>query len=182
MLRLVAAGNYIEDCIPQPQIPSFRHRRPPLPRAAGVFVSKAWYLLRPRGHHPKEITMFKDIFEAPEAEVARLAAAPEGSKAHFLSTLPVNILGPLDDLMIEMPRDAGWDHTVVVVPFKRIGRSEQERAERQAPFRRHDGWWDCIVVASDHPSYPVGGYRLNISESELVRGTLRTLELATATA
>lgn len=119
--------------------------------------------------------MFKDLFEAPEAEVARLAEAPEGSKTHALSLLPVNILGPLDDLMIELPLEAGWNLTVVVVPFKRVQRSEEERANREMPFRRHDGWWDCIVIASDHPSYPVGGHRLSIPEAELVRGTIRIL-------
>ncbi|MFF2053719.1 hypothetical protein ACFVU2_19100 [Leifsonia sp. NPDC058194] len=126
--------------------------------------------------------MFVSFFETPEAEVARLAEAPVGSKLHALSLLPVNIPGVLDDLMIELPREAGWNHTVVVVPFKRIQRSEEERAARTMPYRRHDGWWDCIVIASDHPSYPVGGYRVSVPEAELVRGTLRTLELATSPA
>lgn len=121
--------------------------------------------------------MFKNFFEAPEVEAARLAEAPVGSKSHSLSFLPVNIQGPLDDLMIEMPRMEGSEHTIVVVPFERYKDAEEER---EMPFKRHRGSWRCIVVASDHPSYPVGGHRLSVSEAELVRGTLRTLELATA--
>lgn len=118
--------------------------------------------------------MFKDIFEAPEAEVARLAEAPAGSTSHALSLLPVNILGPLDDLMIELPqKDNGAEHRIVVVPYQRYKDDEKQ----STPFKRHRGWWACIVVASNHPSYPVGGHRLAISEAELVRGTLRTLEL-----
>jgi hypothetical protein len=46
--------------------------------------------------------MFNDIPEAPEAEVARFAAAPVGSQSHSLSLLPVKIRGPLGDLMIEL--------------------------------------------------------------------------------
>jgi hypothetical protein len=124
--------------------------------------------------------MFIDIFEAPEVEIARLAASPEGSKSHALASLPVNIQGWLEDRMIELPHEAGWDeHTVVVVPFKYHRGSDEKR---EMPFKRHTGSWDCIVIASDHPSYPVGGHRLCVSESELVRGTLRTLELGTSAA
>lgn len=37
---------------------------------------------------------------------------------------------------------------------------------------RGGGWWRCLVVASTHPSYPVGGYDLSIHERELASGTL----------
>lgn len=118
--------------------------------------------------------MFPQIYEDPELEVARLAAAPEGSTNHRLSKLPVNITGPLDDLLIELPSTTADDHTLVVVPFRR----DRDDEPRTLPMKRHRGFWACIVVASNHPSYPVGGHRLNISESELVRGKLRTIELA----
>lgn len=32
------------------------------------------------------------------------------------------------------------------------------------------GWWQCLVVASSHPSYPVGGYDLQIHADELAKG------------
>lgn len=117
---------------------------------------------------------FKNLIETPEAEVARLAAAPEGSKLHALAGLPVTITEWPGDLVIELPWAktglANEPHRVVVVPFKYIPDSRSE-SDTALPHRRHAGWWDCIVVASDHPSYPVGGHRLSIPEAELVRGT-----------
>lgn len=113
--------------------------------------------------------------ETAEAERDRLAACPEGSINHELSKLPVTITGPLQDLLIELP----WKHTergehrrhrVVVVPFEYRGDSRPESEQETLPRRRHAGWWACAVVASDHPSYPVGGYRLSIPTAELVRG------------
>lgn len=121
---------------------------------------------------------FIEIFEAPELEVARLANAPVGSQNHTLSTLPVNILGPLDDLMIELPRETNGGHTIVVLPMDRYKESREERGEM--PYKRNHGTWRAIVVASNHPSYPVGGHRLAVPESELVRGTVRTLEIPAA--
>lgn len=120
------------------------------------------------------------FYEDPELEVARLAAAPEGSQSHALSKLPVNIEGHLADLLIELPHlDTEIPHTMVVVPFRR-NRGEGE--DGPLPHRRHNGSWACIVVASDHPNYRAGGHRLDISEAELVRGTIRPLELATSPA
>lgn len=121
---------------------------------------------------------FVTIFEAPELEVARLAAAPVGSENHTLSTLPVQIQGPIDDLVIELPRETNHGHSIVVVPFLRQPDSSVER--ETMPYRRYRTWWSVIVVASNHPSYPVGGHRLAISESALVRGTLRSIEVPPA--
>lgn len=118
------------------------------------------------------------LYEDPELEVARLAAAPVGSTNHRLSTLPVNLEGPLDDLVIELPDlYPGSNRRMVVVPFKRTGNGTE--AGEEMPFRRHAGYWGCIVVASNDPSYQVGGHRLDISEAELVRGTLRTPDIGT---
>lgn len=123
--------------------------------------------------------MFKSLYEPAEDEIARLAAAPEGSLSHELSKLPVNITGYLQDLLIELPRRAVDDErTMVVVPYEprpSVGREEE------LPRRRHDGWWACIVVASNDPSYGVGGHRLHLSEAELVRGTIRTIDLPEVT-
>lgn len=117
------------------------------------------------------------IYEDAELEVARLAAAPEGSTNHRLSALPVNIEGPLDDLVIELPSlDPDTNRRVVVVPFKRTGYDD---TDRELPLPRHDGYWGCIVIASNDPSYKVGGHRLDISEHELVRGALRTPDIGT---
>ncbi|MFI9629213.1 hypothetical protein [Streptomyces sp. NPDC052042] len=116
------------------------------------------------------------LVENAEQERERLAQAPEGSKAHALSQLPITIEGWPEDLVIELPwAEMGlYDepHRVVVVPFKYHADSRPEGEEDTAPLprRRHSGWWDCIVVASTHPSYPVGGHRLSIPGAELARG------------
>ena len=112
--------------------------------------------------------------ETPEAEAARLAQSPEGSTNHALSSMPVNIHGSIQDLMIEPPSFAGDpEHTIVVVPFE-----SYHHGGTTLPRRRYNASWTCIVVASDHPSYPVGGYRIVLPEYQLRRGTLRTLKPA----
>ncbi|MCI4659776.1 hypothetical protein [Cryobacterium zhongshanensis] len=123
--------------------------------------------------------MFMNLFEAPEAEAARLAQSPVSSINHTLSTLPVNIDSYLQDLIIQMPRMHPDDtYTVIVVPFEPVKLSAEEIADRdELPRKRHTGWWTCLVVASDHPSYPVGGHRLSVPAAQLVRGTQRTLAL-----
>ena len=119
--------------------------------------------------------MFKDTFEAPEAESARLGESPVDSINHTLSTLPVNIDGDIQDLIIQMPRMHADDlHTVIVVPFERVKPNASEiEAHKDLPHKRHVGWWNCLVVASDHPSYPVGGHRISVPEAQLVRGGQR---------
>lgn len=113
--------------------------------------------------------------ETAEQERKRLASAAAGSKTHALSTLPVTIFQWPQDLLIELPWRATGEseYRVVVVPFQ--FRAETEPAVgRQCeprPRKRHSGSWDCIVVASDHPAYPVGGHRLSIPAIEIVRGT-----------
>ncbi|GAA1114233.1 hypothetical protein [Nocardiopsis metallicus] len=113
--------------------------------------------------------------ESAEQERKRLASAPAGSKTHALSTLPVTILQWPQDLLIELPwRAIGEsEYRVVVVPFQFRGEIEPAvgRQREPRPRKRHSGSWDCIVVASDHPAYPVGGYRLSIPAIEIVRGT-----------
>jgi hypothetical protein len=112
--------------------------------------------------------------ESEAEEAARLALSPEGSINHCMSKLPVQIHGWIEDLMIEMPHSAGFDrHTVIVVPF----RYHRYQRDESLPRRAHDGSWDVIVVASNHPSYPVGGHRLSIPEMQLVRGTQRTFDV-----
>lgn len=122
---------------------------------------------------------FKSNYEDPELEVARLAAAPEGSRNHVLSTLPVNIAGVLEHRLIEIPSATMNGHTVVVLPTEQwLPPSERG----QLPWKRHRGSWRCIVVASDHPSYPAGpgGWLIDIPEAQLVRGVERSLAPAAA--
>lgn len=115
--------------------------------------------------------------ETPEAEAARLAQSPEGSTNHALSAMPVTIHGDIRDVMIELPSFKGDPaHTIVVVPFDSYHYGARDEAT--LPRRRYNYGWTCIVVASDHPSYPVGGYRIVLPEYQLRRGTLRTLEPA----
>lgn len=121
--------------------------------------------------------MFKTSLETPEAEIARLADSPIGSQNYGLSQIPVNILLPVQDLLIELPSFSDEpQHQIVVVPMTSHRLSGQEPGER--PFRRYNRSWDCIVVASSHPSYPVGGHRISVPEYQLVRGTQHTLALA----
>lgn len=117
---------------------------------------------------------FKTDYEAPELEVARLAAAPEGSRNHTLSTLPVTVRGVLEHRVIEIPPVTMGDHTVVVVPLTRYV-APSDREER--PMKRHRGSWRCVVIASNHPSYPAGpgGWHIDVPEAQLVRGRVREL-------
>lgn len=106
--------------------------------------------------------------ETAEQERERLAQAPEGSLSHSLSRLPVTITEHLQDLLIELPLQAtGREHRIVIVPIEPRGITLRQR---------HSGSWVCIVVESDHPSYPVGGHRLVVSTAELVRGCKVTIE------
>lgn len=120
------------------------------------------------------------FIETAEQEVARLAQAPKGSINHHLSALPVNIPGWPQDLLIELPWDVqrtDGKYRVVVVPFDFRKDSLPEGVEDEPlPRKRHSGHWTCIVVSSDHPSYPVGGYRIIISGAELARGTRASIE------
>lgn len=114
------------------------------------------------------------MFETPEAEAARLAQSPVGSRNHTLSTMPVNIHEWVQDLMIELPRLGHENqHRVVVVPSESRGGSERVNAD--GTWQLHTGSWTCIVIASDHPNYPVGGHRIIVPEHQLVRGIRRTL-------
>lgn len=111
------------------------------------------------------------FIETPEQEQARLAQSPVGSTNHTMSQLPVTITQWPQDLLIQLPWDeprTNESYTVVVVPHE--FRQDLGHEEHQ-PRRRHGGSWDCIVVASDHPKYPVGGYRIVVSGAELARGT-----------
>lgn len=116
------------------------------------------------------------LFETEEAEAARLAESPVGSTNHRLSTMPIQILANVQDMLIELPRFGDKpDHTIVVVPIDSHPFSGADAEER--PRRRYQITWTCAVIASDHPSYPVGGYRVSIPEYELRRGVQRTLGL-----
>lgn len=110
--------------------------------------------------------------ETEEEERERLASAPVGSTSHFLSTLPVTIPEWPEGLVIELPSMAFDDrpaHRIVVVPVK--FRPEPRESSPQADLRRRfPGAWTCIVVGSDHPSYPVGGHQLSVGSEQLARG------------
>jgi hypothetical protein len=130
---------------------------------------------------------FKGIqfFETDDEEAARLAQAPVGSTSHSLSLLPVTNSHPNEHQLIELPwgeihpcsgttgglgHECDGGHRLVVIPLKRSRGSTDESLPR-----RYDDYWGCRVMASDHPSYSVGGHDLSISESELRRG--RVLEV-----
>ncbi|ELP66282.1 hypothetical protein ACOT81_38670 [Streptomyces sp. WI04-05B] len=120
------------------------------------------------------------LIETEEQERARLAQAPEGSINHYLSTLPVTIEEWPKDLLVELP----WEpprtdrpYRVVVVPIEFRKDALPEGVEEEPlPRKLHSGSWTCAVVFSDHPSYPVGGYRIVVSAAEIARG--RKVDLA----
>lgn len=124
------------------------------------------------------------FIETAEQEQARLAQAPEGSINHYLSTLPVTVEGWPKDLVVELP----WEpprtdrpYRVVVVPIEfRKDALPDGVEEEPLPRKRHSGSWLCAVVFSDHPSYPVGGFRIDVPAAEIARG--RKVDLAGALA
>ncbi len=115
--------------------------------------------------------------ETPEQERDRLAQSPEGSINHGLSKLPITIPGWPQDLLIRLPWAATErsGHNVVVVPIEFHEPVVDPDIEPALPRKLHEGSWTCAVVSSDHPAYPVGGYRLSISAAELARGEQITI-------
>lgn len=120
------------------------------------------------------------FIETAEQEQARLAQAPEGSINHYLSTLPVTIEEWPKDLLVELPWEpprTTQSYRVVVVPIEfRKDLLPEGVEEEPLPRKRHSGSWTCAVVYSNHPSYPVGGYRIVVPAAELARG--RRIDLA----
>ncbi|WP_424862973.1 hypothetical protein [Streptomyces sp. MMS24-I29] len=119
------------------------------------------------------------FIETAEQEQARLAQAPEGSINHYLSTMPVTIEGWPKDLVVELPWQqprTDQSYRVVVVPIEFRKDPPEGVEEEPLPRKRHSGSWTCAVVYSNHPSYPVGGYRIVVPAAELARG--RRIDLA----
>lgn len=120
------------------------------------------------------------FIETKEQEQARLAQAPEDSTNHYLSTLPVTIEEWPKDLVVELPWEpprTDQSYRVVVVPIEfRKDLLPEGVEEEPLPRKRHSGSWTCAVVYSNHPSYPVGGYRIVVQAAELARG--RRVDLA----
>lgn len=114
------------------------------------------------------------IIETPEEEAARLDQCPVGSRSHELSLLPVTVEDPsVRGLIIRLPRNNSnhdGDRSITVVAYAEHPFS-RERVEGEK-IRRYNSSWDCIVVHSTHPSYPVDGYDICVSEAELRRGTV----------
>lgn len=109
------------------------------------------------------------IFETDEQEAARLAASQPGSKNHLLSQLPITLQEDPTGLLLKLPSNA-WSqyHLIVFVnerePRRRTVLNEEGLRERRDTF-------ETVVVASNHPDYPVGGYRLMVGHTELRRST-----------
>ncbi|MDN6566327.1 MAG: hypothetical protein L0K65_04665 [Actinomyces sp.] len=114
------------------------------------------------------------LLESPEQEVARLAAAPQGSRSHFLSGLPVQVTADPRGSLIELPAQFPENGRVVVVAYHQRPATPADNG----PGLRHHASWDVIVVASTDRRYPVGGFDLAISEAELVRGRVVEIQVA----
>lgn len=123
------------------------------------------------------------ITETDAEETARLARAPEGSINHALSQLPITNPYPTTTQVLELPgtksgkcsgtagglsHECDGTHRIVVIPIRQVGKATNAAGGHQLPVQ-HTGHWACRVLASDHPSYPVGGHDLSLCESELRR-------------
>ncbi|WP_326742788.1 MULTISPECIES: hypothetical protein [unclassified Streptomyces] len=120
------------------------------------------------------------LIETADQEQARLARAPEGSLNHYLSTLPETIAEWPKDLLVELPwepprTDRSFHVIVVPIEFRKDALPEGVD-EEPLPRKRHSGIWMCAVVFSDHPSYPVGGFRVDVPAAEIARS--RKIDLA----
>lgn len=103
--------------------------------------------------------------ETVEQETARLSAAPVGSKLHALSQLPVRqeIINTAD--IYRLPSDVrGHRITGVVTGIRRNKRTVDDNG-----IRLRNLSYNFMILSSDHPSYPVGGYDIIVEESELRR-------------
>ncbi|WP_051299298.1 hypothetical protein [Arthrobacter castelli] len=115
-------------------------------------------------------------FETEAEEQARLAEFPEGSLTHTLSTRPVSLTeDSLADLAIELPwhGDKHHQYQVIVEPIEFRGvRPDGYINQKSSLRKRNIGSWICLVVSSNHPSYPPAnaGHRVTIRTDELVRG------------
>lgn len=114
------------------------------------------------------------MFETDEAETARLFLSPATSINGRLAQLPVTIKPPpRRGMIVELPwrrtedEERNHDRRAIVL----LSQFHSRAHEGAAPYPRN-GSWDVIVVASIHPSYPVGGYDLCVSESEVRRSQL----------
>ncbi|GAA4924432.1 hypothetical protein [Nesterenkonia rhizosphaerae] len=109
------------------------------------------------------------LIETEEEEVARLARFPQGSTWHELSKLPVLINEPeVRHLLIELPVANSDGHRMVVVPT--VGSRATPVEGEENKLQRYGTHWECAIVASDHPRYPVQGYRISVPEAQLRRG------------
>ena len=112
---------------------------------------------------------FLPYFETDQAETARLAAAPEGSRSHELSLLPVTFREDPAGRLLSLPRH---DHTIVITVLE-----QRDRSRDDENLVRHDACYVARVVASDDPSYPVGGYDIVVTDAEIRRS--RPIDLLT---
>lgn len=119
---------------------------------------------------------FKPYFETDEQEAARLATGSPWSKNCALSNMPVTLRERPVGLLVKLPSPA-W-HARDVIVFVREDRTAGRHVTDEG-LREYDGSYLCTVVASNHESCPVGGYDIDISESELRRGTKIALDPAT---
>lgn len=119
------------------------------------------------------------LWETDEQEAARLATAEPGSISHQMSALPVNVRGVLIDRIIELPpmthtQDNSAHHRLVVVPISDRNRNQGLRSQPPSatsrPIRLNTDHFECAVVYSEDPRYPVGGHRTTVHASVLVRG------------
>ena len=105
---------------------------------------------------------FPQHFETDQAETERLAAADAGSKNHELSLVPVTFREVPTGHLLSLPKN---EHTIVITVLEQRDR----RTKGDDGYVRHDATHIARIVASDHPSYPVGGYDIVVTDAEIRR-------------
>lgn len=106
------------------------------------------------------------LMETIAEENARLADAPVGSTNHTLSLLPVVNTNP--NFRGKLVLLATHDQPLIVMP---------KQFNPGSVKGQYDGSWYCVVTSSRNPSYPVGGYDIAVSESELRRSPIVELPM-----
>lgn len=117
------------------------------------------------------MSIFDSLMETEEEERARLAQYPVGSTNHDLSKLPITIKTDVRNMVIQLPGApyGSTQNTMIVVPIDYRPPVAGDELTESKKHKRNSGSWTCAIVASDHPSYPVGGYNVVITEAELAR-------------
>lgn len=117
------------------------------------------------------------LVETDQEETERLSQAQPTSINGMLAQLPVTMREHPQGKPVLLPRLGANKRTMVVLPTTFHRSSSHEARKARGEKSLHDGVWYCVVIQSDDPHYPVGGYDIVVSQSELRRGRLVQLSV-----